>query len=291
MPRGSCPVTEASGSAPDDRYREGVPEGDTLTRTARSLDTALAGRRLTRLDLVRLAAAKPAAGTEITSVEARGKHLLVHFGDGRSLHTHLQMHGSWHLYRVGEPWRRSRGQARVVLEVDDGTVAVCFAAPTVEMLDPRRPRRAAAGLDSLGPDLCRADVDLDEVLRRLERLDPSIEIASALLDQRIAAGIGNVYKSEVCFACGVDPVTPLAALDTAARRALYERAGTLLRANLGRAHRVTTSGGLAVYGRAGNACRRCGTRIRRRQQGAPARSTYWCPTCQPAAASANTLPR
>jgi endonuclease-8 len=268
-----------------------VPEGDTLTRTARSLDTALAGRRLSRLDLVRLAAAKPAAGTEITSVEARGKHLLVHFADGRSLHTHLQMHGSWHLYRVGEPWRRSRAQARVVLEVDDGTVAVCFAAPTVEMLDPRRPRRAAAGLDSLGPDLCHADVDLDEVLRRLERLDPSIEIASALLDQRIAAGIGNVYKSEVCFACGVDPVTPLAALDTAARRALYERAATLLRANLGRAHRVTTSGGLAVYGRAGSACRRCGTRIRRRQQGAPARSTYWCPTCQPATASANTPPR
>jgi len=258
-----------------------MPEGDTITRTARSLHTALAGKRVTRLDVRRQTGEKPVPGTTVVSVEARGKHLLVHFGDGRSLHTHLQLHGSWHLYRVGEPWRRSRAQARVVLEVDDGTVAVCFAAPIVELLDERRPRRAAAGLDSLGPDLCRTDPDLDEVLRRLARVDAAVEIAPALLDQQVAAGIGNVYKSEVCFACGLDPAAPVGALDAVTRRALYERAATLLRANLARAHRVTVAGGLAVYGRAGEACRRCGTPIRRRRQGTPARSTYWCPTCQP----------
>jgi endonuclease-8 len=258
-----------------------MPEGDTLTRTARSLDTALAGHLLTRLDVVRLTGAKPSPGTEVVSVEARGKHLLVHFGDGRSLHTHLQLHGTWHLYRVGESWRRSHAQARVVLEVDDGTVAVCFAAPTVEVLDPRRPRRAAAGLATLGPDLCRADVNLDDVLARLTQLDSTVEVGPALLDQRVAAGIGNVYKSEVCFACGIEPGTRVGALDATARRALYERASAMLRANLGRTRRVTAPSGLAVYGRAGHACRRCGTRIRRRQQGTPARSTYWCPTCQP----------
>ena len=214
----------------------------------------------------------------------------MHFGDGRSLHTHLQMTGSWHLYRVGEPWRKARSQARVTLEVDDGTVAVCFSAPTVELLDPRRPRRAAAGLDTLGPDLCRADADLDVVLTRLARLDGSVEVADALLDQRVAAGIGNVYKSEVCFACGIEPGTPLGSLDAATRRAVYERASALLRANLSRPHRVTVPGGLAVYGRAGQSCRRCGTRVRRRPQGASGRATFWCPACQPTPDRATDVP-
>jgi endonuclease-8 len=236
---------------------------------------------VTRLEVRRQTGAKPVPGTNVVSVEARGKHLLVHFADGRSLHTHLQLHGSWHLYRVGEPWRRSRAQARVVLEVDDGTVAVCFAAPIVELLDARRPRRAAAGLDTLGPDLSRADVDVDEVLARLASVDRSVEIGPALLDQRVAAGIGNVYKSEVCFACHIDPGAPIGALDDAIRRSLYARASALLHANLSRSRRVTVPGGLAVYGRAGQSCRRCGTRIRRRPQGTPARSTYWCPMCQP----------
>jgi endonuclease VIII len=268
-----------------------MPEGDTITRTARTLHTALAGKRVTRLDVRRDTGAKPVPGTNVVSVEARGKQLLVHFGDGRSLHTHLQMHGSWHLYRVGEPWRRSHAQARVVLEVEDGTVAVCFAAPVVELLDERRPRRAAAGLDSLGPDLCRTDADLDDVLRRLARVDPAVEIAPALLDQKVAAGIGNVYKSEVCFACGLDPAAPVGALDGVTRpRCTSGRWRCCVPTSAG-SRRVTVAGGLAVYGRAGQACRRCGTRIRRRQLGAPARSTYWCPTCQTATASANTTPR
>ena len=259
-----------------------MPEGDTIHRTARTLNLVLAGRAIVRFEAPRLVATGPTAGTVVRAVEARGKHLLVHFDDGRVLHTHMRMSGSWHVYRRGEPWRRGRGAARVVLETADGTVAVCFAAPVVEWLrDPGS--RGGAVLAQLGPDLCRADADLDEAARRLARLDPAVEIGTALLDQRVASGVGNVYKSEVCFACRVDPSTPLSLVDTATRHALLDTAARMLRANLDRAHRETTLGGLAVYGRTGRPCRRCGTTIRRRRQGIPARSTYWCPTCQPPA--------
>lgn len=258
----------------------GVPEGDTISRAARNLHTVLAGRQLVRFEAARIAGPRPRAGTTVRSVEARGKHLLVHFSDGHVLHTHLRMTGSWHLYRVGEPWRKPRARARVVLEVEDGTVAVCFSAPTVELLDRGRIGRHPA-LTALGPDLCRADADLDEAVRRLGRLDPGTEVGSALLDQRVAAGIGNVYKSEVCFACAIDPGTRLVDLDDGTRRTLLETASALLRANLDRDRRATTPRGLAVYGRAGEACGRCGATIRRRRQGEQARSTYWCPACQP----------
>ena len=197
-----------------------MPEGDTIARAARALDGALAGRTVTRFEAPRLLGATPRPGTTVEAVDAKGKHLLVRFGDGRVLHTHLQMTGSWHLYRPGQRWRKPRHLARVVLEVDDGTTAVCFSAPVVEVLTadlqalgPRARPGGAAGLGTLGPDLCRADADLDEACRRLAAADPTTEIAVALLDQRIAAGVGNVYKSEVCFACGIDPRTPVGALD------------------------------------------------------------------------------
>jgi endonuclease-8 len=276
-----------------------MPEGDTIARTARRLHEALAGRTLTRFEAPRLVGAGPRPGTTIDGVDSRGKHLLIRFGDGRVLHTHMQMTGSWHVYRSGERWRTAssgsaRARARVVLEVDDGSVAVCFSAPVVELLnaDLRTIGRGArggrtggaVGLDTLGPDLCRADADLDEAVRRLGAVDPATEIAVALLDQRIAAGVGNVYKSEVCFACRVNPFTPVGTLDEGTRRELVETSSRLLRANLDGPRRTTVPGGLAVYGRAGRPCRRCGDRIRRARQGPLPRSTYWCPRCQPAPA-------
>jgi len=269
-----------------------VPEGDTIHRTARNLATALAGRPLVRFETPRRRGVVPPRGTRVDAVEARGKHLLVRFADGLVLHTHLQMHGSWHLYRAGQPWRRSPRQARVVLEVEGGTVAVCFSAPVVEVV----PERAlgAAGLGALGPDLGAADPDLDDVLQRLDRLDAATQVGVALLDQRVAAGIGNVYKSEVCFQHGLDPFTPVGALDAETRRALYDTAARLLRANLTTARRVTVGGApagtLAVYGRAGRPCRRCGAPVRARRQGEHARVTYWCPACQPPVRSAATPP-
>ncbi|HZB71948.1 MAG TPA: DNA-formamidopyrimidine glycosylase family protein, partial [Acidimicrobiales bacterium] len=185
-----------------------MPEGDTIHRTARTLHAALAGRRVVRFEAPRLRVRPFPDGTVVEGVEARGKHCLVRFDDGRVLHTHMRMTGSWHLYRPGERWRKSPGAARVVLEVAptgdrDGWVAVCFAAPVVELVDEAAGPVAA----HLGPDLCRVDADLDEAARRLGALPAATELGDALLDQRVAAGIGNVYKSEACFAAALDPFT------------------------------------------------------------------------------------
>jgi endonuclease VIII len=263
-----------------------VPEGDTIFRSARALDLALAGRRLVRFDAARLTFTPFPPETTVLGAESWGKHCLVRFDDGRTLHTHLRMSGSWHLYRPGERWRRKPATARVVVEVDGvgtrpGWVAVCFAAPVVELV------RADAGgrdgvTDHLGPDLCRPDADLDEAVDRLGRLSgPGREIGDALLDQRIACGVGNVYNSEVCFACGLDPFTPVGEVDPASRRALLATAARLLRRNLATAARATVAGvGLAVYGRAGAPFRRCATPVAAARQGDANRVTYWCPGCQ-----------
>lgn len=261
-----------------------MPEGDTIHRAAGRLRPALTGQVLVRFEAPRLVGDRPKPGTVIEQVEARGKHLLVHFADGITLQTHMRMTGSWHLYRTGERWRKAAYLMRALIEVE-GWVAVCFAAPIVQTYRPAQPGGALGrGVDPvahLGPDLCRADADIDECLRRLASCaDPAEEIGAVLLDQRVACGVGNVYKSEVLFACGVDPTTPVARLDASTRRRLIETASRLLRANLGSGPRTTVNGGVAVYGRQRQPCLRCGTPIRMRRQGEQARSTYWCPTCQ-----------
>ncbi len=261
-----------------------MPEGDTIFRTARTLDRALAGRKLARFEARRLSYRPFAPATRITGAEARGKHCFVHFDDGRSLRTHLRMSGSWHLYRPGERWRKQASAARAVVEAgagphdNRGWVAVCFAAPLVELVD----AGADPGTTHLGPDLCRPDADLDEAVRLLGvHSGGEREIGDALLDQRIACGVGNVYKSEVCFACGVDPFTPVGDIDVDLRHALLATAARMLQANLDTPERTTqVGGGLAVYGRTGFPCRRCETAIIWRKQGEANRGTYWCPTCQ-----------
>lgn len=258
-----------------------MPEGDTIHRTARTLHAALAGRTLVRFEAPRLRFRPFPAETVVEAVEARGKHCLVRFDDGRVLHTHMRMTGSWHLYRPGERWRKRAGGARAVVEVAsagdrDGWVAVCFAAPVVELVD----EASGPVAGHIGPDLCRVDADLDEAARRLGLLPAATELGDALLEQRVAAGVGNVYKSEACFAAGLDPFTPVGELDEGCRRRVVTAAARQLRANLGSIDRTTYGGGLAVYGRADRPCRRCGTPVRRARQGTPPRSTYWCPRCQ-----------
>ena len=254
-----------------------MPEGDTIFRAAARLHGALAGHRLVRLEAPRASGPRPPVGTIIDSVDAVGKHLLVSFADGIVLRTHMRMSGSWHVYRPGERWQKPVHLVRALVEVDDW-VAVCFSAPVVEL-----ERSPAVG--HLGPDLCRPDADLDECVSRMAtQADPGTELADVLLDQRIACGVGNVYKSEVCWACRVSPRAPIGAIDEVTRRELLETATRQLRANLGAGPRQTVSGApgaLAVYGRAGQACRRCGHPIRVARTGPYARSTYWCPTCQP----------
>ena len=259
-----------------------MPEGDTIFRSATVLRRALAGRPVVAFDVPRLRPESFAEGTIVVSVEARGKHLLVGFSDGRVLHTHLQMSGSWHVYAPNQRWQRPSHQARAILGVPEA-LAVCFNAPVVELLRqhdlPRHPRLAA-----LGPDLCSPDADLAEVVRRLERLPGDTPVGVALLDQRVACGIGNVYKSEVLFARSVDPFAPVGSLEAEVRSEIYAAAGRMLRANLDGGPRVTAPSGLAIYGKTGRPCPRCGTPIGSRRQGETARTTYWCPSCQRRAA-------
>jgi endonuclease VIII len=264
-----------------------MPEGDTIHRWAEQLRSALAGRELTRIQIRRdpRGLRPPEPGTRITSVEAQGKHLLVQFDDGATLHTHMMVQGAWHVYRPRARWRRPAHRARVVLEAADGTTAVCFDAPIVELRRGRstrpRPTRAAASLEQLGPDLCDPGVDLDLALARLDAAPSETTIGDALLDQRIASGIGNVFKSEICWAERLHPSTPIGDLSAETRRALYATAHTQLVDNLTTRRRVTYQGGLAVYGKVRRPCPRCRTAIRRAWLGADPRVTYWCPTCQP----------
>lgn len=264
-----------------------MPEGDTIHRTAGRLGPALTGADLIRFEAPRLLGDRPRPGVSIDGVEAVGKHLLIHFSGGLTLQTHMRMTGSWHLYRTGERWRKPAHLARALVEVE-GWVAVCFSAPVVRTFRRDAPRgplgTGTHPTAHLGPDLCRsdlADADLDECVRRMGTLAGAAPIGVALLDQRVACGVGNVYKSETLFACGVDPFAAVTDLDEPTRRRLLATASKQLRANLGAGPRTTVQGGLAVYGRHRQPCRRCGTLIRIGRQGEQARSTYWCPTCQP----------
>jgi endonuclease-8 len=265
-----------------------MPEGDTIHRSAVRLDQALAGRGIVRFEAHRTPRPWPRPGTVVDGVEARGKHLLVHFDDGWTLQTHMRMTGSWHLYRPGERWRKPAHLARAVIEVevrgaaegtaaDEGWVAVCFSAPVVELV-----REARTG--HLGPDLCTTEADLDQVVRLMGSVDPATPLADVLLDQRICCGVGNVYKSEVPFALGIHPLTPIGLLDDGRRRAVVDTAARQLQANLTTSARTTMAGPpgtLGVYGRRGEPCRRCGTPVAWARTGPHARGTYWCPVCQP----------
>jgi endonuclease-8 len=257
-----------------------MPEGDTIHRTAAALRTALAGQPLRAFLAPRHHGPVPRLGAVTQRVESHGKQLEIAWDDGMVLRTHMRMTGAWHIYRSGERWRRPRGQARVVIGVD-GFEAVCFNAPVVEITF----AGARAATSHLGPDLCRAGVDVEECVERLGRLrDPASTIAEALLDQRVACGVGNVYKSEVLWACRVHPLRAVGAVEVATRHQLLETAARFLQANLAGPARITipgAPGGLAVYGRGGRRCPRCGTRITSRRHGEHGRVSYWCPSCQP----------
>jgi endonuclease VIII len=270
-----------------------MPEGDTIFRTAVTLRRVLQGHAITRFEAPGLTGQNPGpvVGTVVRDVESRGKHLLMHLADGLTLHTHMQMEGSWHLYRHGERWWKGTSHARAIVETSE-FVTVCFDAPVVELLDHGALERHPQ-LSSLGPDLCSPAPDIEEALRRMDRVDPSTPVGVVLLDQRVAAGVGNVYKSEVLHACRVDPFAPVGAVRPDTRRLILETASTLLRRNLSGGRRRTVPEGLAVYDRAGRPCRACGARIRHSRQGEQGRSTWWCPACQrPArgASGAHRLP-
>ena len=265
-----------------------MPEGDTIHKAAARLRPALEGRELTRFEAPRLAGARPRAGERIEVVEAVGKHLLMRVSGGLTLDTHMRMTGSWHLYRDGERWRKPAHLLRCLVSVE-GWQAACFSAPVVRTYPTAATGTVSDPTAHLGPDLCVEHPDMDAVVstcvQRMEALDPRTQIGEVLLDQRIGNGIGNVYKSELCWHERVDPFAAMSSVDVATRERLIRLAARLLRANLGPGRRRTVQEGLAVYGRRGSPCRRCGTAIRSDVRGDLARVTYWCPTCQPAQTS------
>lgn len=261
-----------------------MPEGDTVHRAASALDRALTGHRLTVSDFrVPAFATVDLTGGTVVRTLARGKHLLTRIDHDRAwtLHTHLKMEGSWHIYAAGDKWRRPSPQVRVVLGIE-GRSAVGFSLGIVEVV----PRQEEASLTAhLGPDLLGPDWDLDKALARL-RSEPERPVGQALLDQRNLAGIGNMYMAELCFTSGVHPVTAVSRVADLPR--LVRRARLMLEANKERAIQSTTGDlrpgeRLWVYRRDKSPCRRCGTPILVDMLGEPGleRAAYWCPSCQP----------
>ena len=257
-----------------------MPEGDTVHHAARQLDAGLSGQVLTKSDFrIPSLATKDLAGATVTETVSRGKHLLTRFDNGVTLHTHLKMEGHWAVHPVGSRWRRPAHTARVVLRTPT-TEAVGFSV----VMDLVRTEKEDELVGHLGPDLLGPDWDAELALANL-RARPDAPIGDALLEQRNLAGVGNVYKSELCFLGRVDPLTPVAAVPDLPL--IVEKAKRLLEANKDRVTRITTADSrrghqLWVYGRRGP-CLRCGTRISKADQGPPGqeRPTYWCPRCQP----------
>jgi endonuclease VIII len=257
-----------------------MPEGDTLFRTAAGLRPYLIGR-----DVKAARAQGPGpvpqiqrvVGKRVDAVETQGKNLLIRFDGGLELRTHLRMNGSWHRYRPGERWRRPPGRARLVLEVD-GSVAVCFDAPVVELFETRA-ESLHPTLSRLGPDLLSPDFDAQEAHRRLrapERQQQSI--SAALLDQRALAGIGNIWRNETLFAERVDPFAPVSQVDDETLDRLVATARRLLTES---ARLAPGRAPTRVYRRTGRACPRCGTAVVSAPlSGEIPRTTYWCPKCQ-----------
>lgn len=274
-----------------------MPEGDTIFRAAAALHRALAGDVVVRFEtalphLARVHDDTPVTGRRIEKSESVGKHLLIWLSGDLILRTHMRMSGSWHLYRPGEAWQRPARDMRVRVDTK-AWVAVAFNVPVAEFVRARDLSRNRT-LASLGPDLLSATFDRVEALRRLASAGTRA-IGEALLDQRVVAGIGNVYRSEVLFSAGIHPERPASSLSRDELDRILDTAVPLMRANTGpgasagivtyRGLRQTTrltaaEDHLWVYGRRGKPCRKCGTPIESVKRGLEARSLYWCPKCQ-----------
>lgn len=281
-----------------------MPEGDTIFRAARTLHRALAGRvvvqftsQLAQLEAVDRRA--PIAGRTVVGCAARGKHLLIELSGDLFLRSHMRMHGSWHLYRPGERWRAPGRDARIVLTTD-AWVAIGFGVNDAELVG-RDELAHHDRLTALGPDLLSPDFDAAEARRRI-RATPARHIAEAILRQQSMAGLGNVLKCEVLFACRVHPFARVDDVTDAQLACLVERGRRLIRLNVAeqsivgaqRFGRITTGRldprqRLWVYGRKGEPCLRCATPIASASE-TEGRRTYWCPKCQPAIAAAGDAP-
>lgn len=276
-----------------------MPEGDTIFRTARAMGRALLGKPITGFHsnyplLTRFHDDTPISGQTVDRVESRGKWLLIHFSGGATLVTHMLMKGSWHLYRHGDRWRMPSHDMRIVLE-NRAYQAVAFNVPVARFYTPEALARETRIPPPLS-DILSEDFDSAAAATRL-RSYAQEEIGDVLLHQQVLAGVGNVFKSEVCFVEGVNPFCLVSALSGRQVAGLIRTAQRLVEANVledsgntivthrGRQRRTThinrPQESLWVYGRSGLPCRRCGDPICHRLQGPDARPTFWCQTCQP----------
>jgi endonuclease-8 len=274
-----------------------MPEGDTIFRAAGALDRALAGSVVTGFEtalapLASIHDSTPVTGRTIEKIESRGKWLLIHFSGDLILVTHMLMSGSWHIYRVGERWQRSRVHMRIAIQTEKYQ-AVAFDVPVAQFHTARTLGRHSA-IAQLGSDLAGADFHSQDARSRLIA-EAEEEVGNVLLNQRVIAGIGNVFKSEICFVCRINPFRTVASLSGSEIDTLLEAAHRLMQANVSEhaSGGIVTYTGLRrttrandpaarlwVYRREGRECRRCGAAILKRKQGRGARSTYWCPQCQ-----------
>ncbi|MGH1492170.1 MAG: DNA-formamidopyrimidine glycosylase family protein [Acidimicrobiales bacterium] len=258
-----------------------MPEGDTLRRAEALLSPVLDGRVVTDIWFRKLRGHRPRVGQTVERVNAVGKHLLIDFDRRLTLRTHLGMSGSWRTTPPGTSAPRSP-RLRIVISTDAGT-ALCFAAPTIDTFIRGGD---SSPIDHLGPDLSDDDVDFDVVVKRTREFADQSLLAEALLDQRVASGVGNVFKSEVAFLAGVHPFTPVANLSDEALARIWRIANQQLTGNRDRSSRKTTGRGVSgrnyVYDRFRYACRRCSDSVLFSPAGrVTERSTYWCPRCQP----------
>jgi endonuclease VIII len=256
-----------------------MPEGDTIRVAANRIGAALIGRDIETIETPHPRHALDAwpdklAGRKVRAVDAHGKHLMMRFEGGLTLHSHLRMTGSWGVYPRGRRWHRGAHRAWLVIRTADHEV-VQFDGPVLELMTDGR-SRFDQRLAQLGPDVLAPEFDEQAFIRRLRSDDPTRALGDALLDQRIVAGIGNIWKAEGCFAAGVDPWRKL-------RDVRDDEALAVVRAIRPGMQRSVEEGfpkDLQVYKRDGRPCPRCGTKIQARGQGDDNRTTYWCPGCQ-----------
>jgi endonuclease-8 len=239
-----------------------MPEGDSLRRVAerlRVLEGEVVSAESPHPRAAALGIAARVDGRRLERVEAVGKNVLLTFDGGVTVRSHLRMRGRWQVRPAGtggagKPWLVLRGERHE---------AVLWNGPVLEL--------GRAAVDRLGPDILADPPDFDSMVARVRRLAPDREVGEALLDQRVVAGIGNMWRAEALFAARVSPWEPVRELGDAALRDVLGAASSLMRAE--RADRL-------VYRRAGLPCRRCGTPVAARRQGEAARTAYWCPSCQ-----------
>jgi endonuclease-8 len=279
-----------------------MPEGDTIFRAARALNNALGGKIVTAFEtaLAQLARVDDDAsivGRTVERVEARGKWCLIYFSGDLILVTHMLMSGAWHIYRKGERWQAPRRAMRVVITCGD-MEAVAFDVPIAKFYTARSLAHSSQ-VPQLGVDVLGDDYSVEagvQALREYGIAQPDAEIANVLLNQRVLAGLGNVYKSEVAFAAGVNPFRLMRTITERELERMAEAAQRYMKANVMDAsgggivtyagnrrttHDMDRNNRLWVYRRQGQECRRCGATSEMRRQGPGARSTYWCPSCQP----------